>query len=148
VPTASSEQRATIGIGCDIVRHEELCVGCGTCAKNCPSGASVRGDHFDVQQLLDAPEGSRRGELGAALRTLMRHAPDGPIEVPERVTVFRTIVHDDDKCLGCGTCARNCPATAIEARPPTATCDASIDDASATAVSEGVRPATPCERRR
>jgi ferredoxin len=106
------------GVGCEIVRHEELCVGCGTCAGNCPTGASARGDLFDVRQLLDAPEDSRRGELGAALRRLMRHEPDGPVKVPERVTVYRTIVFDAEKCLGCGTCARSCPARAIEARPP------------------------------
>ena len=57
--------QSTVGVGCEIVRHEELCVGCGTCATNCPSGASERGDFFDVNQLLDAPDGSRRGELGA-----------------------------------------------------------------------------------
>ena len=84
------------------------------------SGASERGDFFDVNQLLDAPDGSRRGELGAALRRLMQHEPDGPVEVPERVTVYRTIIYDDEKCLGCGTCARGCPADAIEARPPKA----------------------------
>lgn len=112
--------RSTVGVGCEIVRHEELCIGCGTCARNCPSGASERGDFFDVNQLLDAPEGSRRGELGAALRRLMQHEPDGPVEVPERVTVYRTIIYDAERCLGCGTCARGCPAGAIEARPPRA----------------------------
>jgi hypothetical protein len=30
--------------------------------------------------------------------------------VPERVTVYRTIVYDDEKCLGCGL-RRGCPAT-------------------------------------
>ena len=108
----------TTGVGCEIVRHEELCVGCGKCATNCPSGASQRGDWFDVHQLLDAPADSRRGALGAALRRIARHAPDGPVEVPPRVTVLRTIVYDDEKCLGCGTCVRGCPAEAIEARPP------------------------------
>ncbi len=93
-------------------------MGCGKCATNCPSGASERGDTFDVNQLLDAPADSRRGALGNALRRLMRHEPDGVVEVPERVTVYRTIVYDADKCLGCGTCARGCPAEAIEARPP------------------------------
>ena len=102
--------QSTAGVGCEIVRHEELLVGRGTCAKDCPSGASARGAFFDVHQLLDAPEGSRRGELGAALRRLMQHEPDGPVEAPERVTVYRTIVYDDQKCLGCGTCARACPA--------------------------------------
>ncbi len=112
--------RSTTGVGCEIVRHEELCVGCGTCASNCPSGACERGESFDVRQLLDAPAGSRRGELGGALRRLMRHEPDGPVEVPGRVTVYRTIVYDDEKCLGCGTCVRGCPVDAIEARPPRA----------------------------
>ena len=107
-------------LGCEIVRHEELCVGCGTCATACPSGASVRGSTFDVNQLLDAPVGSRRGALGAALRRLQRRAPDGPIEVPPRVTTYRTIDYRDDLCLGCGACARVCPADAIEARGPAA----------------------------
>ena len=112
--------RSTTGVGCEIVRHEELCVGCGKCATSCPSGASRRGDLFDVHQLLSAPADSRRGALGAALRRIARHAPAGPVEVPERVTVLRTMVYDPDRCLGCGTCARGCPAEAIEARPPRA----------------------------
>jgi len=119
--------KSATGVGCEIVRHEELCVGCGKCATNCPSGASRRGDVFDVNQLLDAPADSRRGALGGALRRLMRHAPDGPIDVPERVTVYRTIVYDAEKCLGCGACARGCPADAIEARPPEAAAAPSDD---------------------
>jgi ferredoxin len=91
--------------------------------------ASRRGDLFDVGQLLDAPAGSRRGAVGDALRRIMRHAPDAPVEVPPRVTVYRTIVYDDEKCLGCGTCVRGCPADAIEARPPQA--DAAPDDSAA-----------------
>ena len=112
--------QSTTGVGCEIVRHEELCVGCGKCATNCPSGASERSETFDVYQLLDAPAGSRRGALGDALRRIMKHAPDGLVEVPARVTVLRTIAYDDEKCLGCGTCARGCPADAIEALPPKA----------------------------
>jgi 4Fe-4S ferredoxin len=112
--------RAAGSTGCLIVRHEELCVGCGRCATTCPSGASSRGETFDPQQLLDAPAGSRRGALGAALRAIARHAPEGAVEVPPRVTVFRTIVHDDERCLGCGACARACPTQAIEALAPAA----------------------------
>lgn len=106
------------GFGCEIDRHDELCVGCGTCAAHCPSGASRRGDTFDVTQLLRAPKGSRRGALGDSLRRVMRHAPSEPIAVPARVTVYRTIIYDAEKCLGCGTCARGCPAQAIEALAP------------------------------
>ncbi len=110
--------RAAGSTGCRIVRHEELCVGCGRCATVCPSGASGRGETFDPAQLLSAPADSRRGAIGAALRTIARHAPAGVIVVPERVTVFRTIVYDDEKCLGCGACARACPSEAIEALAP------------------------------
>jgi ferredoxin len=113
-----AQPRTSSGMGCEIVRHEELCVGCGTCAKNCPSGASRRGAGFDVRQLLDAPPGSRRGALGAALRRIARREPDGPVEVPPRVTVYRTIVYDAELCLGCGACVRNCPADAVEAIAP------------------------------
>jgi NAD-dependent dihydropyrimidine dehydrogenase PreA subunit len=112
--------RAAGSTGCQIVRHEELCVGCGRCATTCPSGASSRGETFDPQQLFDAPADSRRGALGAALRSIARHAPAGVIEVPARVTVFRTIVYDDEQCLGCGACARTCPSEAIEALAPKA----------------------------
>jgi formate hydrogenlyase subunit 6/NADH:ubiquinone oxidoreductase subunit I len=110
--------RTSSSMGCEIVRHEELCVGCGTCAKNCPSGASQRGDTFDVHQLLDAPADSRRGALGAALRRIARREPVDLVEVPPRVTVYRTILYDAERCLGCGACARNCPADAIEAHAP------------------------------
>ncbi|NLG65694.1 MAG: 4Fe-4S binding protein [Actinobacteria bacterium] len=112
--------RSSGSFGCEIVRHEELCVGCGRCAASCPSGASRRGESFDVKQLLSAPPDSRRGALAAALRRIARHEPEAPIDVPPRVTTYRTIAYEADRCLGCGTCARACPVDAIEARPPRA----------------------------
>ena len=128
--------RSSSTAGCEIERHEELCIGCGACAKTCPSGASTQGEMFDVNQLLDAPAASRRGALGAALRRLARHEPRGLVAVPARVTTYRTIVHDADLCLGCGACARVCPTEAIEARPPQATAPSVTPAAPATAVTE------------
>jgi len=122
-------------LGCEIVRHDELCVGCGKCAAACPTTASKRGESFDVSQLLDAPPDSRRGALGTALRRLQRHAPTGPITVPARVTTYRTIDYDAAACLGCGACARACPSEAIEALAPEVGVTASATDVDAAAAS-------------
>ena len=71
-------------------------------------------------QLFAAPPDSRRGALGEALRRIARHQPEGPIEVPARVSSFRSIVYDAEKCVGCGACARICPTGAVEAMPVSA----------------------------
>ena len=41
--------------------------------------------------------------------------------------MYRTIIYDDEKCLGCGTCARSCSVDAIEAKPPKADVTPSTD---------------------
>ncbi len=116
IPNAAPRE-STGSIGCEIVRHEELCIGCARCASVCPTGATASGGQFDPRQLFAAPPESRRGALGEALRKIARHQPTGPIEVPERVSSFRSIVYDADKCIGCGACARICPTGAVEAVP-------------------------------
>ncbi|HEY5160402.1 MAG TPA: 4Fe-4S binding protein [Gaiellaceae bacterium] len=117
---SSAPRESTGSIGCEIVRHEELCIGCARCASACPTGATTTGGLFDPMQLYAAPPESRRGALGEALRMIARHQPSGPIEVPERVSAFRSIVYDAEKCIGCGACARICPTGAVEALPVSA----------------------------
>ena len=119
IPNAAPRE-STGSIGCEIVRHEELCIGCARCASVCPTGATATSARFDPMQLFAAPPESRRGALGEALRKIARHQPTGPIEVPERVSSFRSIVYDADKCIGCGACARICPTGAVEATPVSA----------------------------
>ena len=117
---SSAPRESTGAIGCEIVRHEELCIGCARCASACPTGATETSGQFDPMQLFAAPPGSRRGALGEALRKIARHQPEGSIEVPERVSSFRSIVYDAEKCVGCGACARICPTGAVEAIPVSA----------------------------
>jgi ferredoxin len=119
IPNAAPRE-STGSIGCEIVRHEELCIGCARCASACPTGATETSALFDPMQLFAAPPDSRRGALGEALRKIARHQPSGPIEVPGRVSSFRSIVYDADQCIGCGACARICPTGAVEAIPVSA----------------------------
>lgn len=119
IPNAVPRE-STGAIGCEIVKHEELCIGCVRCASVCPTGATATSGTFDPMQLFAAPPDSRRGALGEALRKIARHQPSGPIEVPGRVSSFRSIVYDADKCIGCGACARICPTGAVEAIPVSA----------------------------
>ncbi|HYA01331.1 MAG TPA: 4Fe-4S binding protein [Candidatus Binatia bacterium] len=104
-------------LGCEILRHDELCVSCGRCVSACPTGAMVEEGRFDPARLFSAPAGTELGALGAVLRRIARHPPSTTIEVPERVRAFRSVVFVAERCVGCGACVRACPTGAVEARP-------------------------------
>ena len=68
--------QSTTGVGCEILRHEELCVGCGKCATNCPSGASPRSETFDAtscwtrrRAVAEGTSATRSGASCATSRT-------------------------------------------------------------------------------
>jgi ferredoxin len=121
-------------LGCEVVRHDELCVGCGRCVAACPTGAMRQDDWFDPAQLFSAPVESGRGALAVALRRIARHEPSGPFRVPERILTFRGILFSADLCAGCGACVRACPTGAVEACSVPV---ADVDGASRTPVPAG-----------
>jgi len=79
----------------------EACINCGACAKVCPTGAIY----------IEGADQIRHNEIMLG--------PDAAITVPTMQAVPNVPALDAERCLhfrrdGCGICAANCPAKAID----------------------------------
>jgi len=106
----SAPRESTGSIGCEIVRHGGALHRLRPLRLGLPDRRDRNQRHVRPDAAVRAPPDSRRGALGEALRKIARHQPSGPIEVPGRVSSFRSIVYEAEKCIGCGACA-------VSARP-------------------------------
>ncbi len=100
----------------------EKCVGCGKCAKVCPILAISLKEEMEEEQTRETErqEDGREKNMAQAARRAenmvqeVEESGKGTQGISGARIVKKHARIDTEICLGCGVCARNCPAKAIE----------------------------------
>ena len=100
----------------------EKCVGCGKCAKVCPILAISLKEEMEEEQTRETErqEDGREKNMAQAARRAenmvqeVEESGTGTQGISGARKVKKHARIDTEICLGCGVCARNCPAKAIE----------------------------------
>jgi NAD-dependent dihydropyrimidine dehydrogenase PreA subunit len=96
---------------------DQKCIGCGKCEENCTEEAIKFHKVFDLPNLLkrEIPQNNlKKNTILNLIKKLALKEPEREIPVPELVMGYGKVVIEEDKCIGCGNCERNCTGEALK----------------------------------